>query len=185
MDKLTIFEYVTNIPRTLPDLGSEDANALHLQRGVYTELNEIVDIFKKVHAYGKKLDEKHLQEEIGDTLWYIFNMFNIQDKVSLDTFLKNSVTIYGQLHEREEWKSIFTKENLINKLSPLFIADLFARGFEYVYTFLLELCDTFEFDVNNIMYKNIEKLKVRYPDKFDKDQAVNRDLEKEKEVLNK
>ena len=32
---------------------------------------------------------------------------------------------------------------------------------------------------------NIEKLKARYPEKFDEDKAINRDLDKERKILEK
>jgi NTP pyrophosphatase (non-canonical NTP hydrolase) len=41
----------------------------------------------------------------------------------------------------------------------------------------------FGIDEADIRQKNIDKLRVRYPDKFSSDNALNRDLEAEKEVL--
>jgi len=49
----------------------------------------------------------------------------------------------------------------------------------YIAISLDELGVTFE----EVMDKNIAKLKARYPDKFTKEKALNRDLEKEREVL--
>lgn len=38
-------------------------------------------------------------------------------------------------------------------------------------------------DPEKVMQLNIDKLKARYPEKFDSDKAVNRDLENEREIL--
>lgn len=39
--------------------------------------------------------------------------------------------------------------------------------------------------LSEILEKNINKLKARYPEKFSSEKAINRDLEKEREVLEK
>jgi len=40
-----------------------------------------------------------------------------------------------------------------------------------------------ETDFDEVMQKNIQKLKTRYPDKFDTERAINRDIGKERDVL--
>jgi len=43
--------------------------------------------------------------------------------------------------------------------------------------------DELEAKFNDMLQKNIDKLRARYPEKFEEDQALNRDLEKERETL--
>ena len=45
--------------------------------------------------------------------------------------------------------------------------------------------DTIDTTFDEVMTVNIAKLKKRYPDKFDADKALNRDLDAENEVLGK
>ena len=45
------------------------------------------------------------------------------------------------------------------------------------------LCNTLGIDLEEVMETNIHKLKVRYPEKFSTDKALNRDLKAEKETL--
>ena len=45
------------------------------------------------------------------------------------------------------------------------------------------LCYMLNFDLEEIIEKNIEKLKARYPEKFDSDKAINRNLSKERDIL--
>lgn len=50
--------------------------------------------------------------------------------------------------------------------------------------YLALLCYLFGFDFEEIWELNIAKLKVRYPDKFSEERAINRDLESEEKALN-
>lgn len=45
------------------------------------------------------------------------------------------------------------------------------------------LCDSLGIDIQKVMAVNIAKLKARYPEKFTEDKALNRDLEKERKIL--
>jgi len=47
------------------------------------------------------------------------------------------------------------------------------------------LCDEFWFNFDDILEKNIDKLRIRFPEKFSNDNANNRDLEAEREALEK
>lgn len=44
-------------------------------------------------------------------------------------------------------------------------------------------CDEMQISFESIMEKNIAKLRARYPNKFTEHDAVNRDLEKERKIL--
>lgn len=46
-------------------------------------------------------------------------------------------------------------------------------------------CRINNINLNNIINKNVEKLESRYPEKFTEYHALNRDLEKEREILEK
>ena len=94
------------------------ANEIHMVMGITTETGEIVDPYKKHFAYGKVIDYVNVKEEIGDLMWYISNLCNLND-----------------------W------------------------------------------NLEDILETNINKLRARYPDKFDADLAINRNLVKEKETL--
>lgn len=51
----------------------------------------------------------------------------------------------------------------------------------YVAIFLREL----EIDFEDVLQVNIDKLRARYPEKFSESHALNRNLEKEREILEK
>jgi len=48
-----------------------DRNPLMLALGVGGEAGEVMEIIKKGHRPGKEIDIPHLDEEIGDVLWYL------------------------------------------------------------------------------------------------------------------
>jgi len=51
-------------------------------------------------------------------------------------------------------------------------------------TFYLGIaCDALQVSFEDVMKKNIAKLKARYPNKFTEEDALNRDLKKEREVI--
>ena len=45
--------------------------------------------------------------------------------------------------------------------------------------------DEMGFTLEDVMETNSEKLKARYPEKFTEDKAINRDLDKERQILEK
>ena len=50
--------------------------------------------------------------------------------------------------------------------------------------FYIALCmDVLGISFEDVMEKNIEKLKARYPEKFTEDKAINRDLDTERKIL--
>jgi len=96
----------------------EQPDLLHATLGVVTEAGELADQIKRHYFYGTELDIPNIEEEIGDTLFYLARLIDLLDL-------------------------------------------------------------TFE----DIMQKNIDKLRARYPDKFSKTKAIVRDLKKERAVL--
>lgn len=49
--------------------------------------------------------------------------------------------------------------------------------------YLANFCRINNFDLEKIMENNIAKLKARYTEKFSSEDAINRDLEKERKIL--
>ena len=71
--------YQEEIKRTMPDLGSIEANVEHMDLGVITEVAEILDAIKKNFAYGKKLDLVNVGEETADVAWYVGNKSTLSE----------------------------------------------------------------------------------------------------------
>lgn len=115
---MEIQDYQKKASRTNADCGGLLMDNIHMVLGMQTESAELADVLKKNIAYGKEIDWVNIKEEIGDLMWYVANMCNING-----------------------W------------------------------------------DLRDILDTNIKKLEARYPEKFTKENATNRDLVKEREIL--
>mgnify|MGYP003605253934 CR=1 FL=1 len=49
--------------------------------------------------------------------------------------------------------------------------------------YIVNLCNNYNWDLMEICKTNIAKLQARYPEKFTEENAINRDLDKEREIL--
>lgn len=72
---MTPKEYSELALRTANDLGGRLDNIMHAAMGIAGEAGEVIDITKKVYAYGKPLLENNLIEEAGDLIWYLNLLF--------------------------------------------------------------------------------------------------------------
>lgn len=184
---MTYTEYKEKASRTLSELGSKDKNVLHMIVGMSTEINEILDAWKKHFAYGRELDLVNIKEEIGDFLWYVANFCSITnfENVEFDV--------------QEQWKSEEKPFFHIVEANKI-ISDILCNHYSYQeptenYYELLqrEVYFAFEeiiifskvmgFDIEEIAQTNIKKLEVRYPEKFTQENALNRNLESERKIL--
>ena len=115
---MNINDYQQKAARTCAKIDGAIMDDLHMVLGMQTEVAEIADVYKKTIAYKKPLDFVNIKEEIGDVMWYIAN-----------------------------------------------------------------LCNMNGWDLREILATNISKLEARYPEKFTEELALNRNLSKERGVL--
>lgn len=115
---MEINDYQKKAIRTMAKLENLLMDNVHMILGMQTESAELSDVFKKNIAYGKEIDWTNIKEEIGDLMWYVANICNIN-----------------------KW------------------------------------------DLREILETNINKLEARYPEKFSNELAINRDLSKERNIL--
>lgn len=106
---MKIEEYQSQAKRTLPDLGDQEKNVLHMLLGLSTEIGELHDIYKRAIAYGKSIDLAHVKEEIGDIEWYIANLCNINN-FDLGAILDTNISKL-----RARYPSKFTTEAALNR----------------------------------------------------------------------
>jgi NTP pyrophosphatase (non-canonical NTP hydrolase) len=166
-------EYQELAARTCTDLGRKKLNNLHMKMGLITELAEAIDVYKKKIAYKKDIDYVNLQEElIGDVLWYAVNYCRFND-IELPKLKENiqstddfdDIDYVMWLFELIEL-SIKPKKNIQEIIKTIYIISVYLN-----------------FDFYQSLTNNINKLMVRYPEKFDTDKAINRDLETERKRL--
>lgn len=170
----------------------------HACAGISSELAELIELADSSH---KTLDRVNLLEEIGDILWYVGIATDALDKVeeadpgptiifnlprmdsdsdlidAILNFTKNVGRISGELVDKVVKKTVFygktVDENDI-------IEHLLHINMNIV--ILLELAG---FTIEQARERNIAKLKARYGSKFTEAAALDRDLEKERAILEK
>lgn len=179
-------QYLIESSRTLKSLGKE-LDLLHCATGLVTESAELVDAVKKNVFYGKPLDVVNIKEEIGDILWYIAIPVRI---FSLDLDIKVENTSTYIEHTK---KQIISKEGLIkyflsfnvivNRLANTIQDDYDIYYFKYLFEEINLICEIYNLNLSEIMDININKLKARFPNNFTQEHALNRDLEKERAIL--
>lgn len=180
-------QYVALSERTLSDEffmeTVTDKRQLHGAIGLVTETQELLI------AILKPKDESviiNIGEEIGDMLWYIaifereFGVeFSHEHKLNLSSIspldktielLKSSIEILDMYKKFMFYKRPVDHGKLLSLLS--FINDS-----------LNDLCYLYGLNILELESNNINKLYVRFPEKFTTENAITRDLEKEFEAL--
>lgn len=171
---LEFSEYITLAKRTCVDQG-KCSNLYHSIEGVFTEMGEIVDIFKKHSRYGKPIDVVNLKEEVGDLLWYVAIPYNEE--------LLNDFSTEFNLYDVkfDKWCEKTTRHIMNSFISNVLYNNCLS------YKDVCKMCSKFfgfdEKDMSDIMKMNIKKLYLRYGEKFSSEKALNRNLKSEREIL--
>lgn len=176
MTETTINNYQERASRTLSKLPYQAADGAHMALGIATEIGEL----KKAR---NNKDLQNIREEHGDINWYIANECNIYGISFKDLYetakeyrdAKVSLTFkldeFLDVHKRElAYGKKIEDHDMFDEMLPLVM-------------FLMDICEWHGFSYEDALKINIEKLYVRYPEKFTNEDALNRNLDKEKEVL--
>jgi NTP pyrophosphatase (non-canonical NTP hydrolase) len=187
----TIPEYQGLASRTCPSLPGEHENERHMNLGVITEIGEVLDIFKKNLAYNKPLDVVNLGEELADIAWYIVNKCKFHEIPLDDPFdtVKAEVKelLATQMFTESDLPVNLKAEALMHPILQAYCGptnSIFSAPIVQL-AILANIAEWYELDFFQILTNNIDKLKVRYPEKFTEEAAQNRDLEAERAELEK
>lgn len=165
--------YRIETTRTLPDLGSPLLNSIHMTLGMNTELNEVEEIDANENYYQKLFDE------MGDVYWYISNYANIHDiPFSIDSVTPRETSLYWVSKLQDYDKKLLAYNKPYDRKLQVEALQSLATNLSY-------RANSFRLDVEQILEKNIEKLRVRFPEKFDANLAINKNEEKEIELFSK
>jgi NTP pyrophosphatase (non-canonical NTP hydrolase) len=159
--------------------GKQVENLLHGVSGVITELEELLGWN----------DEVNKKEEVADVFWYIALLDRELDlNLEIPTYdkeftqLKNDALIIQSFKTSSLLLDFLKKKLFYNKsIDITSFSDLTKSLFQTMCIF----CFVNDIDVESILDTNIEKLKARYGEKFSSDRAINRNLEKERMILEK
>lgn len=167
---MTFKEYQEQAKRTCPTLGSEKLDLAHMVLGIHSEYNEWVNATDAVNE----------SEELADMLWYLANYCTFRNysfERLFDVELPNNLKLTfnsSKLQDLVKKYIAYNKEISISDESALLenlafnIKNLYRRT-----------------DIHQSLQNNIDKLKIRFPEKFDEELAKNRDLVSERKELEK
>ena len=167
---------------------------LHCVLGVVTELLELEEVLKEFISYSDEnpyiggSSERdayitHIGEELGDILWYlaIYERINNVDFSKLP--LRNSqgfnsktiVKLVTDLTDKYKKAVIYGREDAYENITSL------LEGTFYLVVSLSKLyCNS---DIESIQEANINKLRLRYPDKWDAEHEKNRNIDEEQKIV--
>lgn len=183
-------EYLPLSERTLSrqfNCETKEQLFLHAVIGSLTEIEELLDNYKDGQLIQSAEKQGSVAEESADMFWYLailFRELNINvdeipffDKSNLSNgfeilmrYLQINLKMLDSLKKKIYYNKNIDMLNFINQTFELF-------------SLLQCYCDVYNTNVDNILEKNINKLKARYGDKFSSEKAINRDLELEKKIL--
>lgn len=196
LDKEYAEEYVEGAIKTKsPHYHSDSINQdlVHAILGIVTETAEFVDGLGNKDSF--HADRVNLKEEIGDICWYLAIAQNFYNKDN-----DEGVDIFGEEPYDIKFKKVDTFCEMLVVTSGE-LADVVKRSFyygkgeltpqiynlPYLFMKVFKICQSLTImlnaDIDKIMKTNLDKLQQRFPDKFNTEKVFDRDLEKEREIL--
>ena len=164
-------------------------NLLHGAMGLVTEASELVENYDGT----KQHDSINVFEELGDVTWYLSIAqrelgFELPDDFFNDIEEEDLLEEYGTLYCLD---LINASSNLLDYHKKMLFygkpleEETYKEFFFKVVEALKVIINLEGFNIEDIHERNIAKLKARYGEKFSSESALNRDLEKERDVLEK
>jgi len=202
---MKFLEFQQAAKRTLPNLNTSYGTGLHgnLLNLIHTRLGMVSELDELITAL-RKNDDVNVGEELCDILWYLANDLNLTKEWHFIT--DATYNYYAAMELGKEPMSTdggFKLDNEFPWLSALvfnisILADLvkkdlayqkqpdvlvYTKAVSYLFGAINNIALLKSIDLEVYMERNIAKLKVRYPDKFTEEGAINRDLDKERSAL--
>jgi len=175
---MNLKQYLIESERTCKPLDSLHNNIIHMLLGMGGEfLQEFIPAAKNV-VLSKKGAEIDIIDEGGDVLWYLAGYCRFKDLKFefLGTTPLDTLEYYiGYLLEDYKKEMAYTKESNIKKCQHCVSAIL---------THFNDVYNSLNINIEDVLEKNIEKLKIRFPDKFESELAIHKNLEEEKKIYN-
>lgn len=206
MSDVTLDNYVENAVRTESVVANEfdmNSRVLHAFMGLTTETGELFDALKRHIFYVKEngerkdLDYVNLCEEVGDLMWYmaiLCDHYGVSFKRSVEIcrltqlganfkldFLFSCLLSF-QTEVSNEFSQYYKAKtdygNELHKNDRKQHPDILK-----LFTALSNVIVFLPQDWEEIAQVNINKLRARFPEKYETSKAYDRDLDKERQIL--
>ena len=159
---------------------------LHAIVGSLTEVEEILENYSDGELITNINQQGSIGEEVADICWYLSILYRelgiTESKIDLSEFKieKSFDTLLSFLKVSLKFLDLIKKKIYYGKEIS---KELMIELSEKMYSLILHYVILNGVDVNEILDKNIAKLKARYGEKFTSEKAINRDLEVERIIL--
>ena len=180
----------TRTESTAKDLNDLNLRLLHAALGMATEIIELEEDFFKVKYKNFALDHINVKIECGDVFWYI--------AIAADVLNLNITEIFKNPQYRLEISTTPPYHSEMVKIEVGNFLDIIKRHIFYrklynidkikeiLTNITIEMCKlvySLNFDLDDVLEKNISKLRSRYPDKYSDILAIERDSETERKLF--
>jgi len=174
-DSLDFEEYQELAQKTMAKMNSYELDMSHMTIGMFSEYYELYEAMYKQ-------DIVNIAEEIADIQWYFAGYCTIRGK-EMSSFVvdrpwsfedKRLSTSISELADLVK-KNIIYRKDINEQFENKILMQIQYNLDRYINQFSLK--------TGNILYNNIEKLKVRFPNKFSEEKALNRNLKEERNKL--
>lgn len=151
-------EYKVLAMRTNIDDRSDTKNLLNACLGLVEEWGEME----------RAIDRQSKKDELSDIYWYIALIHSINDRISIpletDLTFRETLSLFCGIIKKHAFQGHELNKNLVA---------IFADKFLYL---IEEECKNQGIHPSKAMEHNIDKLKKRYPNGFEKERSINREI---------
>jgi len=164
----------------------------HRAIGLANELGELSEIIVKIKKLPINNSKRiNIIEELGDMCWYLAGVARF-----LGQDIKPKKVLQYQIHNASDLHQLITKMAIqIGKITEIIKAATYlgkpinckelSTAFDKLVFAISYLCKTINVSLEAVLKKNIDKLRIRYPEKFTEEKALNRDRSQERKALSK
>jgi NTP pyrophosphatase (non-canonical NTP hydrolase) len=193
MQDVTLKNYVENAVRTESTVENLNDNrwnsrVIHGLFGLITETGELYDAYKRHVFYVKEdgtrkpLDLVNIHEEIGDLMWYMAILCDVYGQD-----FEKAVEIYRKPYQKPSEPTFLRSLSAFHsKVANIESGYLFYErhpNLGELFDGLAVLISCLDTSWEELAKINIEKLRARFPEKYSEDKVYNRDLDKERDIL--
>lgn len=156
----------------------------HAILGIKSECGEYLSAIKKNVGYKRELDIINIEEELGDLYYFTYTLIRIF-KLDVDTNDFQKILYPNTITLQKITDIIYSCSSyLFNNFNT---HDQNLRGIKENLTVILKnintLCWYHNLNPADVKVSNINKLKVRFPEKFSTEDALIRNKEKERNAI--
>ncbi|CAH9017221.1 NTP pyrophosphohydrolase [Vibrio phage 150E35-1] len=151
---------------------------------IHSALGMADEILELQEAISKR-DTPNIGEEIGDLCWF-YALAGNDLATSIDIFWIDDPKFDTVNVERYLGRAINTYVSHVKKAYAYgkpYLEEDRLKHLLMIWACLTEVAKKYNFNIEDIMQTNIEKLRIRFPDKFTTDAADSRNLDAERELL--